>query len=159
VRKVDQALSVTEASFLKVPFDLAYWQRAASEKYPGGLVKPYSNDLTQWLFDGHPRGSADPNVVPDNITNPRLGSLRPGNRQLAGPRPPPRNRQIRRRRPGFCRACSHLLLIGLRRHDDFNLAHVTWHRNFFRPSRGVVALRRAAIGLRRTTSPSSGLRR
>ena len=72
---------MTEASFLKVPFDLAYWQRAASEKYPGGLLKPYSNDLTQWLFDGHPRGSADPNVVPDNTTNPRLltpHGVRPG---------------------------------------------------------------------------------
>jgi hypothetical protein len=70
VRKIDQALSVTEASFLKVPFDLFYWQRAASEKYPTGVPTPYSNDPTQWLFDGHPRGSADPNVA--GSTNPRL---------------------------------------------------------------------------------------
>ena len=73
VRKIDQALSVTEASFLKVPFDLPHWQRIAAEKYPNGLPKPYSNDPTQWLFDGHPRGSADPNN-PDADGNP----TRPG---------------------------------------------------------------------------------
>jgi hypothetical protein len=81
VRKVDQALSVTEASFLKVPFDLSYWQRVASEKYPRGLPKPYSNDPTQWLFDGHPRGSANPNVAGDSITNAALltpHGVRPG---------------------------------------------------------------------------------
>jgi hypothetical protein len=72
VRKVDQALSVTEASFLKVPFDRSYWQRVASEKYPDGPPKPHSNDPTQWLFDGHPRGSADPNVSRTSSTSPRL---------------------------------------------------------------------------------------
>jgi hypothetical protein len=69
VRKVDQALSVTEASFLKVPFDLAYWRRAASAKYPNGVPKPHSNDPTQWLFDGHPRGSANPNVPQETFRN------------------------------------------------------------------------------------------
>jgi hypothetical protein len=81
VRKVDRALSVTEASFLKVPFDLAYWQRDAAEKFPNGLPKPYSNDPTQWLFDGHPRGGADPNVAAESATNPRLVTphgVRPG---------------------------------------------------------------------------------
>ncbi len=60
VREVDQALSVTESSFAKVPFDLAHWQRVAAEKYPNGLPKPHSDDPTQWLFNGHPKGSDHP---------------------------------------------------------------------------------------------------
>jgi hypothetical protein len=60
VREVDQALSVTESSFAKVRFDLAYWQRVAQEKYPNGLPKPHSDDPTQWLFNGHPKGSDHP---------------------------------------------------------------------------------------------------
>jgi hypothetical protein len=60
VREVDQALSVTESSFAKVRFDLAYWQRVAAEKYPNGLPKPHSDDPTQWLFNGHPKGSDHP---------------------------------------------------------------------------------------------------
>ncbi|MEI7830028.1 MAG: hypothetical protein WCI31_09670 [Prolixibacteraceae bacterium] len=54
VRKIDQKLNVTNATFAKVPFDLEYWQKVASEKYPNGLPKPYSEDATQWLFHGHP---------------------------------------------------------------------------------------------------------
>ena len=72
VRLIDKSLKVTNATLVKVPFDLDHWQRVASEKYPKGLPKPFSNDPTQWLFDGHPRGSADPNVARDVATNPRL---------------------------------------------------------------------------------------
>jgi REP element-mobilizing transposase RayT len=54
VRKIDQALKVTNATLAKVPFDLAHWQRVAAEKYPNGLPEPFSNDPTQWLFAGHP---------------------------------------------------------------------------------------------------------
>src|SRR5262249_39566117 len=60
VKKLDLALSVTESSFLKVPFDLAHWQKVAAEKYPNGLPKPFSSDPTQWLFNGHPKGSDNP---------------------------------------------------------------------------------------------------
>jgi hypothetical protein len=60
VRKIDQALKVTNASLVKVPFDLAYWQGVAAEKYPNGLPKPHSDDPTQWLFNGHPVGSTQP---------------------------------------------------------------------------------------------------
>lgn len=60
VRGVDQALSVTESSFLKVPFDLAHWEKVAAEKYPRGLPKPFSSDPTQWLFNGHPAGADQP---------------------------------------------------------------------------------------------------
>lgn len=54
VRVVDQALSVTDSSFLKIPFDLAHWQGEAARKYSTGLPEPYSDDPTQWLFHGHP---------------------------------------------------------------------------------------------------------
>jgi hypothetical protein len=60
VRKIDQALKVTNATLLKVPFDLAHWQKIASERYPNGLPKPYSDDPTQWLFHGHPQPATDP---------------------------------------------------------------------------------------------------
>ena len=60
IRKVDQKLGVTCATVVKVPFDLANWQKIAAEKYPNGLPKPHSNDPTQWLFNGHPKGSEQP---------------------------------------------------------------------------------------------------
>ena len=60
VRKIDQALKVTNATLLKVPFDLAHWQQVAAERYPHGLPKPYSDDPTQWLFHGHPQPATDP---------------------------------------------------------------------------------------------------
>jgi hypothetical protein len=60
VRKIDQSLKVTNATLVKVPFDLAHWQKVAAEKYPHGLPKPFSSDPTQWLFNGHPNGSDNP---------------------------------------------------------------------------------------------------
>jgi hypothetical protein len=55
VRRIDQALKVTNATLVKVSFDLAHWQSVAAEKFPSGLPEPYSDDPTQWLFHGHPR--------------------------------------------------------------------------------------------------------
>jgi hypothetical protein len=60
VRQIDQALKVTNATLVKVPFDLAHWQAVAAEQYPDGLPKPHSDDPTQWLFNGHPQGSDQP---------------------------------------------------------------------------------------------------
>lgn len=60
VRRIDQKLNVTNATLVKVPFDLAHWQAVAAEKYPHGLPKPHSDDPTQWLFDGHPNGPKEP---------------------------------------------------------------------------------------------------
>lgn len=54
VRKIDQALKVTNATLVKVPFDLERWQKVAEEKYPHGLPLPFSDDPTQWIFHGHP---------------------------------------------------------------------------------------------------------
>ena len=58
VRRIDQATKVTNATLVKIPFDLAHWQKVAAEKYPHGLPKPFSSDPTQWLFNGHPNGRA-----------------------------------------------------------------------------------------------------
>jgi hypothetical protein len=60
VRKIDQALKVTNSTLVKVPIDLEYWQKVAAEKYPNGLPKPYSDDPTQWLFHGHPVKTDNP---------------------------------------------------------------------------------------------------
>ena len=60
VRAVDQALKVTNDTLSKVPFDLAYWQGVAAERYPNGLPEPHSDDPTQWLFKGDIATSTDP---------------------------------------------------------------------------------------------------
>ncbi|MQM30736.1 MAG: restriction endonuclease subunit M [Candidatus Accumulibacter phosphatis] len=60
VRKIDHKLNVTAATLTKVPFDLAHWQQVATERYPNGLPKPYSDDPTQWIFHGHPKPANDP---------------------------------------------------------------------------------------------------
>jgi len=60
VRRIDQTLKVTNATLVKVPFDLAHWQQVAAERHPNGLPKPYSDDPTQWLFHGHPQPATDP---------------------------------------------------------------------------------------------------
>jgi len=60
VRRIDQKVNVTPHTLLKVPFDLERWQHVAAEEYPDGLPEPHSDDPTQWLFKGHPKGSTDP---------------------------------------------------------------------------------------------------
>jgi hypothetical protein len=60
VRKVDQKTNVTNATLVKVPFDLPFWQSVADEMYPNGLPKPHSNDPTQWIFKGDIPSSTDP---------------------------------------------------------------------------------------------------
>ncbi len=60
IRQVDQTLKVTNITLVKVPFDLARWQKVAAARYPDGLPKPHSDDPTQWLFCGHPKGSEHP---------------------------------------------------------------------------------------------------
>jgi len=81
VRKLEPSMKANNAVLAKVPFDLPHYLSVAAEKYPNGLPNPRSNDPTQWLFDGHPRGSADPNVTPNDKTNPLLVAphgVRPG---------------------------------------------------------------------------------
>ncbi len=54
VREFDQSLKVTNATLVKVPFDLDHWTKIAAERYPNGLPEPYSDDPTQWIFHGDP---------------------------------------------------------------------------------------------------------
>ena len=60
IRRIDSKMNVTSATFTKVHFDLHYWRRVAARTLPKGLPRPSSGDPTQWLFDGHPRGSDQP---------------------------------------------------------------------------------------------------
>jgi hypothetical protein len=60
VRKINQKVQVAAGTLDQVPFDLTHWQKVAAERYPNGLPKPFSNDPTQWLFNGHPSGSDQP---------------------------------------------------------------------------------------------------
>lgn len=57
IRKLDQKKNVTNATLVKVPFNIERWQKVAAEKYPNGLPEPFTNDPTQWIFHGHPCGS------------------------------------------------------------------------------------------------------
>ena len=54
VREIDQKLNVTNATLVKVPFDLDHWTKIAADQYPNGLPEPYSDDPTQWIFHGDP---------------------------------------------------------------------------------------------------------
>ncbi len=54
LRQIDQALKITAATLVKVPFDLDHWTKVAAERYPNGLPEPYSDDPTQWIFHGDP---------------------------------------------------------------------------------------------------------
>jgi hypothetical protein len=58
VRMLDQKLNVTNATLVKVPFDLARWQKEAEKMGP--LPEPYSDDPTQWIFKGNIVGSEAP---------------------------------------------------------------------------------------------------
>ena len=60
VRNIDAAIKVTNATLVKVPFDLERWQSVTEELWPGGVPEPYSDDPTQWLFQGTPPDSTDP---------------------------------------------------------------------------------------------------
>ena len=60
VRKLDKKLGVANATLVKVPFDLEHWQKVADEQYPNGLPEPYSDDPTQWLFNGAITGTPEP---------------------------------------------------------------------------------------------------
>jgi len=60
VRHIDTQVKIAVGSLMKVPFDLAHWQKVAAERYPNGLPEPESDDPTQWLFHGRPDESTSP---------------------------------------------------------------------------------------------------
>lgn len=60
VREIDKSLKVTNATLVKVPFDIDQW-RSVAESRPK-LPEPYSDDPTQWIFHGHP-AQAEPGTA------------------------------------------------------------------------------------------------
>ncbi len=54
VRKLDQKMNVTSGTLVKVPLDNIKWSSLSIVQYPNGIPKPFTNDLTQWIFHGHP---------------------------------------------------------------------------------------------------------
>jgi hypothetical protein len=60
VRALDKKVNVTTATLAQVPFDEARWRQVAAERFPDGLPEPWSDDPTQWLFEGRPEVSTSP---------------------------------------------------------------------------------------------------
>jgi hypothetical protein len=58
VRRLDQTIGVKANTVAKVPFDVEYWRGVAEEAGP--LPEPWSDDPTQWLFEGRPETSTAP---------------------------------------------------------------------------------------------------
>lgn len=61
---------VTPAAYVQVPFDIEYWRRLAGEAGP--LPQPWSNDPTQWLFEGR----SDVSTAPLQVAVARLVGYR-----------------------------------------------------------------------------------
>jgi hypothetical protein len=55
---VNPKLSVSTSSVVKVPFDVDRWRQFAEESGP--LPDPWSDDPTQWLFEGRPEVATVP---------------------------------------------------------------------------------------------------
>ena len=73
VRKIDEKLGVTNATLAKVPFEKDKWKLIAKNHYPNGLPQPYSDDLTQWIFHGHPSASV---IWHEETKTTAIGELR-----------------------------------------------------------------------------------
>ncbi len=58
VRRIDSSLKVPAATLAKVPFDIEHWRAVAEQAGP--LPEPWSDDATQWLFEGRPEVSKAP---------------------------------------------------------------------------------------------------
>jgi hypothetical protein len=60
VRAVNQKLSVDNSYLKDIAFDLERWREVAADRFPNGLPAAYSDDPTQWLFNGTVAGSTAP---------------------------------------------------------------------------------------------------
>ncbi len=58
VRAIEPKLNVTTSTTAKVPFDVEHWRRVAGDME--ALPAPWSDDPTQWLFEGRPEVSSTP---------------------------------------------------------------------------------------------------
>ncbi|MGY8896465.1 MAG: Eco57I restriction-modification methylase domain-containing protein [Paraglaciecola sp.] len=73
VRQIDQKIGVTNATFEKISFDVEYWNHKSILDFPTGLPAPYSNDVLQWIFHGHPCASV---VWDEETKTTAIGALR-----------------------------------------------------------------------------------
>jgi hypothetical protein len=60
IRSYNKRLSISPGVILQCPIELDRWRRVAAEKYPNGLPEPWSDDPTQWLFEGRPAEATEP---------------------------------------------------------------------------------------------------
>jgi hypothetical protein len=60
VKELEPKMNVTNATFAKLPFDLAHWRTVAAAKHPNSLPEPESDDPLQWIFHGRPEESIAP---------------------------------------------------------------------------------------------------
>lgn len=60
IKRMTKAMAIKNNVINKVPINIKFWRQLATEKFPNGLPKPYSDDPTQWLFHGHPIKSENP---------------------------------------------------------------------------------------------------
>jgi len=60
VRTLEPKLNVTNATYKRLSFDVDRWRQVALERFPDGLPEPWSDDPTQWLFEGRPEVSTAP---------------------------------------------------------------------------------------------------
>ncbi len=64
IRKIDQKVSIANATTVKAPFEKERWKTFAGIEFSKGIPRPFTNDSTQWIFHGHPCAS----VVWDEVT-------------------------------------------------------------------------------------------
>ncbi len=60
VRMINHKVIVGCGYLVKVPFDVERWRKVAEERFPDGLPEPWSDDPTQWLFEGRPEVATEP---------------------------------------------------------------------------------------------------
>lgn len=58
LRAFNSSMKVEASTLVKVPFDIDRWRRVADEEGP--LPQPWSDDPTQWLFNGRPDQATTP---------------------------------------------------------------------------------------------------
>jgi hypothetical protein len=58
VRAINQSIVVRPGYLTQVPFDVEHWRKVARDA--GRLPEPWSDDPTQWLFEGRPEVSTAP---------------------------------------------------------------------------------------------------
>jgi hypothetical protein len=57
IRDLNPKISVTDDTFVRVPFNFVRWKSIAQREFPDGLPTTSSCDITQWLFSGQPKAS------------------------------------------------------------------------------------------------------